>query len=279
MAIVCEAIGDRAVTTTAKIQLSGDRSGNATSWIAPASCRGILAIQPVLYQITPVANVTAITTLKVESDDLGIQAYEVFANPLQSNVATTDTGAADAITSVRYPAFFPCKGGEQVNFYGINQVTSTTGLGANLWWTDDPRNLTDKPYRALVGGTAGAAGSTTSTGTSAVAVAGANITISGSNLKVIKSVYGLATNTTITAANPITGQFILAAPELAFTIRFNADPAAGSLGTAQVLNHLTKMDNLSIPCRTPSTIATTFNITQAPGTAGKFANGILYQDA
>lgn len=268
-------------TSTAKTQLSGDQSGNAADWTLPAECRVLIAVQPVLYQTTPTANQTCVATLKIESDDLGIKDFEVFANPIGSNVATTDVGLADSQARSKYPLFYKTEGGERVSFYGIAQTANTAApnMGANIWWSDDPAQALDKPYRARVGGTPGAAGSGTSTGTATGAVTGASITISGHANRIIRGMYGVVSATTLATVKPIAGFFTINSPEFKFKQTFNAEPVQGPLGTAQSFAHLTRVDEIAVPFKTPSTITTTLQVTAAPSTAGNFYNGVLYQDA
>lgn len=268
-------------TSTAKTQLSGDQSGNAKSWTLPAECRGLLAVIPTLYQTTPTANQTAVCSLKIESDDLGIKDYEVLAIPIGSNVATTNVGLADPQRMAKYPLFYRTEGGEAVNFFGIPQTANAVApnMGATVWWTDDPNVVRrDKPYRAKIGGTAGGAGAGTSTGTATGAVTGATITVSGAQQRTIRGLYGVISATTLAASKPIAGFFQFIAGELKFTQSFNAEPVQGELGTAQAFAHLSRIDEIAVPLRAPSTIATQLNVTAAPSTAGNFYNGILYQD-
>lgn len=279
MGVYCDVISDVGLgTSTAKTELSGDRSGNSTDYVLPAAAKGLLYVQPYLYQTTPTANQSLLATLKVESDDLGIKDFEVFASPQGTNVATTDQAISDPQRSAIYPVMFPCLGGEKIQVYGIPQIANTAAPneGAMIWWTDDPAQLIDRPFRAKVGGTAGGAGSTTSTGTATGSVTGASITLAGQPLRVIRSAFGVLTETTTAAVKPIAGWFAISAPELAFVIRAPFEPIQGHLGTAQSATHLTRVDNLNIPIQPPSTITTAMQVTAAPSTAGNFANGILY---
>lgn len=285
MGIYTEVISARGLGTgTAKTQLSGDRTGNAASWIIPAGCRGIIDVTPYTSIVTPTANETAVTTLKVESDDLGIKDFEVFAVPLGTNVATTDTSTGDLARTSTYPLYFPTNGGEKVDFFGIPQTANTAQpfMGAMVRWTDNPAALTQAPYRARVGGAAGGAASGTSTGTTAAAtggtnVVGATITLSGSGQRVIKGIYGVLSATTQAAVKPISGWMSFTAPEMQFTLRAPFESAGASLGTAQQYVRLTRWDNLNCPIKTPSTIQMALQLEAAPSTAGNFYQGILYQ--
>lgn len=265
-------------TSTAKTKLSGDQSGNANDWTLPASCRGILRVQPYFYVTTPTSTQTAVASLKVESDDLGVKDYEVLAPPVGGNIATTDYGSADLMRTADYPAYWATQGGEKVSFYGIAQTANTAApnMGADIVWTDDIRNLTDLPFRARIGGTAGAAGSGTNTGTATGSVAGATISIGSSGIRTIREVTGIVAPTTIATVKPIAGYFTISAPELGFNLSYAAEPMQGPLGTAQSFAHLTRKYGLSARLNTPSTLNTSLFVTAAPSTTGNFYQGMLY---
>jgi hypothetical protein len=279
MGVYIDTVGDVSLgTSTAKTQLSGDRSGNATSFTLNAKCRAILAVQPYFYVVTPTSTQTATASMKIESDDLALKDYEVFAPPVGDAVATNDTQTADLMRTCTYPLMQASQGGEAVNFYGIPQIANTAApfMGAQVWWSDDPRTLTDLPFRAKIGGAAGGGASMTSTGTSATLVTGATITLAGQPLRTIRSVTGLLVASTAVSAKPQAGWFALTAGEIAYAIRYAAEPVQGMLGTGTQAGHLTRTDNLAIPVQPPTTIQGYLNVTAASTTAGNFAQGILY---
>jgi hypothetical protein len=280
MGIYCDIISDVSLgTSTAKTELSGDRTGNAANYTLSASCKGILSVQPYLYIVTPTANQTLIVSLKVESDDLGIKDFEVLAPPGMATVSTPSPSMSDLMRTAEYPLYFSSLGGETVQFYGIPQVANTAApyMGAMIKWTDDPTQLTQPQFRARIGGTAGAAGSATSTGTSATAVTGATIAIGSSGVRNIRAVTGILANTTLAAVKPIAGWFSITAPELAYTLRYAAEPVQGPLAaTMPPTQHLTRVDQMNAACNTPTTLQTGLQLTAAPSTAGNFAQGILY---
>lgn len=279
MSIFVETISDLSLgTSTAKTQLDGNRQGSASNWILPASCRAVLKVQPYFYVVTPTSTQTAVASLKVESDDLGVKDYEVLAPPVGDAVATNDTQTADLMRTSIYPLFFPSKGGEQISFYGICQTANTAApyMGAQVWWSDSSSDLTDQPFRAKIGGTAGSAGSGTSTGTATGFVSGAAITVSGSGQRTLRGASGILAATTAVSAKPQAGWFALIAAELAYTQHYVAEPVQAMLGTGTQAAHLSRVDNISCPLKTPSTISTGINITAASTTAGNFYQGILY---
>lgn len=280
MGTYCDIISDVSLgTSTAKTELSGDRSGNATDYTLPAPAKGIISITPYLYIVTPTANQSLIASLKMESDDLGIKDYEVLAPPGMATVATPSPSMSDLMRTAEYPVYFPSLGGEKLQVYGIPQVTNTAApfMGAMIKWTDDPSQLVQPQFRARIGGTPGAAGSVTSTGTSATSVTGASITLAGQPARTIRAVTGIVANTTLAAVKPIAGWFSINAPELSYVLRYFAEPVQGPLAaTMPPTQHLTRVDNLSVPIQPPSTIQTALQLTAAPSTAGSFAQGVLY---
>lgn len=280
MGVYVDIISDVGLGTgTGKTELSGDRSGNSTDYILPASARAVLFAQPYLYQTTPTSTQSLVASMKIESDDLGIKDYEVLAPPVGGNIATTDYAIADLMRTAIYPLQFRCNGGEKMQFYGIPQTANTAApnMGAVLWWSDDPRSITEMPFRARIGGTPGAAGSGTSTGTATGNVTGANITVQAGGQRTIRTVTGIVAPTTIATVKPIAGYFVISAAEMAFTTRYAAEPMQGPLGTAQSFTHLTRVDNLNVPFTTPTTMTTALQVTAAPSTAGNFYQGIVYQ--
>lgn len=266
-------------TSTAKTQLDGAQQGSASSWTLPASCRGILDITAFLTAVTPTATETTVASLKVECGDIGLNDFEFLANPLNSNIATTDLGLTDLMRGARMPAFWRTNGGENMNFYGIAQTANTAApyMGATVTWTDDPSVVNqDRPYYAKIGGTAGAAGSGTSTGTSAALVTGKSITLSGA-AKVIRGATGIVAATTMASVKPIAGYFKWTANEMKQNISYTAESLPGNLNAAQATTHLTRVDGLNIPVNSPSTLQGYLQLQLAPSTAGNFYQGIYYQ--
>lgn len=287
--ILPDTISSRSLGTgTAKTQLSGDRSGNATNYQLPAWARSILAVRPWLSELTPTAGQSVLATVKLESDDLGIKDYETFAQPLGSVLGATATFLEPGQNFVQYPVNFPCNGGENMQFFGVPQIANTVAprMGATIWISDQPPGL--NPVRCKVTGTAGGGASTTSTGTAAGRVTGGTISISGgvtqpelpqgSVGRRIKAVYGIVTSGTIVASDTITGWFELSSAELGATIRWNMEPVQGFLGaTGQVWNILSKLEGLDVVVQTNTTMTATLVMDVAPANAANFAVGVLYQ--
>lgn len=279
MGIFCDVISDISLgTSTAKTLLDGGRIGSGSNYVLNANARGIIDVQPYVYIVTPTANQTLIASLKVESDDLAIKDFEVLAPPGMATVATPSPSASDLMRTAKYPLYKRCNGGETLQVYGISQIANTAApyMGAMITWTDDPSVINQPEFRAKIGGTAGGAGSVTSTGTSATAVTGSTISLTGAD-KTIRAVTGIIANTTLAAVKPIAGYFTVTSGEMAYAARAPFEPVQGPLAaTMPPTQHLTRVDGLSIPVKCPSTLLTQLNLTAAPSTAGSFCNGILY---
>lgn len=290
LTVLTDVVSSRSLGTgTAKTQLSGDRSGNANNYTLPAWARSILAVRPFISELTPTAGQAVLASLKVESDDLGIKDFEVYASPLGSVLGATATDLSDPQNWTAYPLNFNCNGGENMQLFGIPQIANTVAprMGATLWISDQP--ATGNPVRAKIGGAAGGGASTTSTGTSAARVSGTTITISGGISQPefgqtgalgrrIKAVYGVVTSGTIVASDVVIGWFEVAAAELAATIRFNMETIQGFLGaTGQVWNRISKAESQDVVVQTPTTLTTTLVMDVAPANAGNFGVGVLYQ--
>jgi hypothetical protein len=291
MTVFTDTILDRSLgTATGKTQLSGDRSGNATNYQLPAIAKGIIGVEPYVYVGTPAANDAILASLKIESGDVAIGNYEVLAPPISGLTtvsASTITVSVMYIppdlnrTTVVYPWMLPCNGGETFQFYGILQsaVTSTLYMGATIWWTDNPAQLTDLPYQARIQGTPGANGGVTSTGTATGNVTGTNqIQITGGT-RTIRTVVAAMCGSTPAQGKAIAGYASLTAAEIQPTpIRFGLEPIAspgGSLMPSPA--KLTRKDNLSVPTiGAPANITAALYLSAAPSTAGIWGLGILY---
>lgn len=293
--VYTDVIADRQLTGNTKIELAGvPTSTAANDYVLPAASKKLLYFQPYIYSTTPAANDAIVATLKIESDDLGIKDYEVYATPfnggftLSTSTITTISGYSppDLQRTAIYPGMFAALGGEKVQPYGVLQSapTSSIFMGANLWWSDDPGEGEGIPYRAKVTGTAGTGGSLTATGTATGSVAGANISLAGQPARTIKTLTGVLVGTTPAAGKALVGWFSLTAAEIAYIQRYASEPifapdaASGTTATElPYVGKLTRIDNLAVPIQPPSTIASAIFLTAAPTTSGLFGQGILYQ--
>jgi hypothetical protein len=280
-------------TSTAKTKLGGTQvQGTSADYILPTAARCIVAARPKLVLTTPTANQAVLATLKIESTDLGMKDWEVFANPIDSGLGTNETMFEDA--APWYPLMQPCNGQEKVQFFGTAQVANTVAplmsvdvLLSNVW----PQGYGDigvgrvgwqAGYGAIQAKIAGInyGGGPTSTGITTAGATDGGVTVAGPKKRLI-GLFGVVVGTTPAASKPISGQFSVNASE--FTLnpqRFNAEPITGFLGTttAGTLVHIGKVVPLNLGWNTPSTPKATFTLDQAITTAGNFEAGYMYLD-
>lgn len=275
---------------TAKTKLGGTQIvATGADYILPTAARCIVAVRPKAYYITPVTKLSGFWTLKVESADLGMKDFEVFANPVESCLGAAFTNIQDK--APWWPLMQPCNGGEKVQFYGTPQVATAAGtpymsvdvllsdtwpegyLGAGGWMSGYG------PVQSKIAGINYGGGPTTFT-TLATAYPDAGVTISSPRKRII-GLYGIAVDTTPTTVNPVAGQFTVNASEFAINPqRWNAEPVGPSLGAVvtQGLAHVSEVAPLNLALRAPSTPKGVFTPDVTVGTAGNFEVGYLYVD-
>ncbi len=274
-----DVIGDRSLgTSTAQIQLSGDKSGNATDYVVPTNVRSILAVSPILSQLTPTAGESVQATLSLISSDLNFGNCEMLAEPLGSALSTVAFQPATVQNRNIYPLNMNTQGGEHIQFYGQAQVANTVApfMGATLYVSDQP--IQGPQYFYLTTSKNKNSSNPTSSGTSPTAVAGQSVTISGQGTGTIRALYGVFASGTIVASDVVRGYFSVSAPEIQYVNhRWEMEPVQGFLGTTgQTNNYIARADKLSIPFKTPTTVSTTLTLVTAPANAGTFEVGIQY---
>lgn len=277
-------------TSTGKTKLGGTQvQGTSADYLLPTAARCIVAVRPKLVLTTPTLNQAVLATLKVESADLGMKDFEVFANPIDSGLGTNEIQFQDS--APWYPLMQPCNGGEKVQFFGTAQVANTVApleavdvLLSDTW----PQGFSTGPtwapgYGPVQAKIAGInyGGGPTSSGTAAATPAtDGGVTIAGPKKRLI-SLFGVIVGTTPAASKPISGQFTVNASEFAINPqRWNQEPITGFLGTttAGALAHISEVGPLNMALRAPSTPKGTFTLDQAITTLGNFEVGYMYVD-
>jgi len=267
-------------TATGKTLLGGSHiEGTSFNYQIPTDARALVAVRPKLYSTTPTANQAVVATLKVESADLHIGDFEVFANPLDSGLGTNEMQILEK--SHWYPINYPCNGSELVQFYGTAQIANTVAplMGVDVLLSDEPPS--GPIVQAKVTGI-NYSGGPTSTGTAAATFVVDGGIIIAAPQKLIKAVYGVVVGTTPAASKPIGGQFNVSAGELNINpLRWQAEPITGFLGTSTTgaLAHLSLYEGLNIRLRSPSRVVGSFELDTAITTAGNFEVGYLYVDS
>ncbi len=283
-----DVIAGVSITTTAKIKLGGTQIyGTGADYLLPTAARCIVGVRPKIVNTTPTANQAVIATLKVESADLKMGDFEVFANPIESGLGTTEVQFQDR--APWYPLMQPCYGGEKMQFYGTAQITNTAVVLMSCdvllsnTWPEGFNGAWSKGYGPVQAKVAGInyGGGPTSTGTAASSVAtDAGVTIAAPKKRLI-GLFGVVVDTTPAASKPISGWFAVNASEMSVNPqRFAAEPITGFLGTTTVagLAHISLSYPINLGFNTPSTPKAQFNLDQAITTAGSFEMGYMYVD-
>jgi hypothetical protein len=254
----------------------------------------LVAVRPKVFLAgLPTANQAVLATLKIESADLHLGDYEVFANPLDSGLGTNEMQMQDP--APWYPCNFPCAGGEAVQFYGTAQVANTVAplMAVDVLLSDTVgaradgacpnfANVLDysKMVQAKLAGI-NSTGGPTATGTAAGSVGTDGGVKIAAPQKMIKGLYGVVVGTTPAAQKGIGGQFAVNEGAFVFNpLRWNAEPITGFLGTTTTgaLAHISKVEGLNLKLKSPATPIGTFVLDVAITTAGNFEIGYLYQD-
>jgi hypothetical protein len=279
-------------TSTGKTKLGGTQvEGTSADYILPTAARCIVAVRPKLLETTPTAAQAVLATLKVESADLGMKDFEVFANPIGSGLGTNENQMQDA--APWYPLMQPCNGGEKVQFYGTPQIanavaplmsvdvllsdtwpTGFSGVGGSNWSSGYG------PVQAKIAGINYGGGPTATSTAAATPATDGGVTISTPRKRII-ALFGLVVGTTPAASKPFSGQFTANASELAINPqRWNMEPQTGFLGTttAADYDHISAVIGMNMVLRAPSTPKGTFTLDQAVTTAGNFEVGYMYID-
>lgn len=276
---------------TAKTELGGTQIyGTSADYILPTAARCIVAVRPKTYFITPVTKLAGLWSLKVESSDLGMKDFEVFANPVESCLGAAFTDIQDK--APWYPLMQPCNGGEKMQFYGTPQVAvagGTPSMGCDVLLSDTwPEGYSGGqggwragfgPVQGKIAGINYGGGPTTFL-TAATTYTDAGVTISSPRKRII-GLYGVAVDTTPTTVQPVAGQFTVNASELAINPqRWNAEPVGPSLGAVVTggLAHVSECAPLNLALRAPSTPKGTFKPDSTVTVAGNFEVGYLYID-
>jgi hypothetical protein len=277
-------------TSTAKTKLGGTQVyGTGADYLLPTAAKCIVGVRPKLVNTTPTANQAVLATLKVESGDLGLKDFEVFANPIDSGLGTNEMQAQDA--APWYPLMMPCNGGEKVQFYGTAQIANTVAplMSVDVFLSNvypegyNPGSGWVSGYGPVQAKIAGInyGGGPTATGTAASSVAtDGGVTIAGPKKRLI-GMFGVVVDTTPAASKPISGWFSVNASEISINPqRWAAEPITGLLGTTTTgaLAHISGAYPCNLALNAPSTPKAQFNLDQAITTAGNFEVGYMYID-
>ena len=282
-------------TSTAKTKLGGSQVyGTSADYIIPTFAKAIIGVRPKLYQTTPTQNQSCVATVKIESQDLGMKDFEVFANPIDSFLGATAVTFQDA--APWYPLMQPCNGGERMQFFGTPQIANTAapimeldvllsdtlpeGFNGMSWTANCRSGVNYAPAQGKVAGINYGGGPTSTGTTAATSVPDAGVTISVPKKRII-GLYGVVVESTPATVKPVSGQFSSNASEFVINPpRWNAEPITGQLGAtvAGSLAHISACAPLNLGLRAPSTPKGSFTLDAALTTAANFEIGYLYMD-
>ena len=235
----------------------------------PDAAKAIIGIFP--YLTSPAgntANESVNGKVDLQSDDLKINPYTVFANPIGSSLLK-------AVAAVQgkaefYPVFAPCNGGEELKIYGQAQVAHTIApyMGCLVVYSDRPSGK--KQVFAKVGATA-------TTGTSAARVASGGITLTGGHTLI--EICGYAAGTTVAALKGLAGYFDFASDDFtpSWVLHLPIEPASGQVDTniQEAIAGLARK-KVNIAMRSHCVINIGFTLSVALTTAGNQQAMVLY---
>ena len=252
-------------TGTTKTLLGG------ANLILPTWARSIVALIPNLTVDTPTATESVAAKLIVESDDLKITPLELLPAPIGAILGAT--------TSVfigkpeRYLVNIPVEGGEQIKLYGEALVANAVAplMGCTVIVSDQPPT---GPQRFAKLGTV------TSTGVTASTDVSGTVYQFTKAQKVVEFV-GAVLPTTVAASDGICGNFRFESSEYAKATpaKFAFNPLPGNLSSliSTLIPGVSRMP-VDIPVREgPVSIQDYLNMALAPGAAGNFVTGVIFE--
>jgi len=271
MGVYVDVVTARAMSVTAFVTLSGDKSGTAALYTMNAKAKSLLAVAPYCASGLTAAE-TALIELRISSQDAtAIAPYSCFAQPVPGGLGATVTGQTDPFMNTLMPVNAPVEGNDSILFEARALVLNTVEplVGALVYWsTEAPR---DKPIHSQVT-------AVTAVPTTAVPTSGPVITVSGQKKHRLKAIQALFTTLVQVAADRRIGFFTVDSTGLTQDHFIPAEPISGMLGavgsSAQRLTLVKNIDDMMEP---PLTVNTTFTQEEA-ALAARFATGIFYED-
>jgi len=252
-----------ATTVVVKTQIGSDI-------VLPAWARQIVSIRPVVACDVGTAAESILTKFSIESDDIqGLSPFEVPGAPAGAFVGTIGTQYQDKAPT--YYVGAACSGGNRLRCY-VQALVSNTGALTTAMEIRISDQSPQFPQRHAKMGTL------TSSGTAASAdVAGTAYQVTGGNRIVeVNATYG---PTTVGAAAAVCGYFKLTSSEFQKSMPFKMqmEPIPANLATTAWTQTRLNHQPVDIPIQSPCTIQDYFFMGLAPGTAGNFVVGVIYE--
>lgn len=251
-------------TATAKTQLGGDLT-------LPAWARNIWGIMPqgILNVIT--AAETMILACLLESDDFSVAPFECLAAPEGATLGASGGGHYQG-RQEKYAVGCPVAGGSRLRVYGQALVANTAApvMGAGVVVSDQNPGHVQKHAKL---------GTATTTGTTATAdVAGTAYRIVGGSK--ITELLGILGGTTVAGGDALGGYLKFSSSEFLqntpLKLPLNVIPTG--LATLQIafIDGVSRAP-VSVGVRSPTTIQDYLYMPLAPGAAGNFISGVVYE--
>lgn len=247
-------------TTKTKIQTVG----------MPSWAKSLLAIVPIMADITPTAAQSIMAQIELESADCVVNPFQCLAAPIASGLGATYntlTGKEEYLVGV------PLKGSENIDVYGTALVANTVAPKAGVAFiiSDEPPKF---PQRHAKLGTATSMGTTVDTD-----VPGTAYQISGASR--IVELMGLCGSKVIAAGDAILGQIKFTSSELVLNtpLEMPLYPASFGLGaTGSMLIPGVSRSKVNVPVKSGQvTIRDYLNCNLLPAAAGTFIDGVIYE--
>ena len=256
--------------STAKTLLGG------ATVILPSWTKSIMAVVAKSNAEVPVAGVSFLGQVDIESQDLTLQPFQVFAPPIANFVGNA---SHNVIKPEIYKMNARTNGGEQISCYGTALVapgaTLTPFVGVNLVISNIPVSPGIVQRKAKCG-------TLTTTGTTASAdVAGTRYNFSGGEH--IVELQAIAANTTLVASKGLNGHIKYTSAEFdgPSEVKMDLHPTAGGIATTgnSIIDGVSRLpvDIPLLPGKGQVNIQDYAYFSNISSTAGNFCDGVIYE--
>jgi hypothetical protein len=247
-------------TTKTKLQ-----TVNMPSWV-----RSILAVIPIMADITTTAAQSILAQVDLESSDCSVNPYQCLASPIGSGLGAT----YNTLTGKeKYLVGVTLKGSENIDVFGTALVANTVAPKMGVAVVISDKYSPFKPRHAKVG-TATAMGTAVDTD-----VPGTAYQISGANR--IVELMGMCGSKVIAAGDAILGMIKFTSNELDLNTPLDLPLFPNSFGLgatgSMLLNGVSRAD-VDVPVKSGQvTIRDFLNCIYLPAAAGTFIDGVIYE--
>jgi len=251
-------------TATTKTQLGNDV-------VFPAWATYLDAVMPQAILNTITAAESLIPACILESNDFRVAPFEVLGAPEGSTLGASGGGHFQG-RQEKYAIGCPIKGGSRLSVYGQALVANTAApvMGAGIVVSNEHPGHVQKHAKL---------GTATTTGTAATSdVAGTPYTIVDASR--ITELFGVVAMTTVAGGDALGGYIKYSSSEFVDSppLKLPLNPIGTGLATLQI----SYIDGVSrapvnVECKSPTRIADYLYMPLAPGAAGNFVSGVIYE--